>query len=110
VKTEHKESSDFAGTDKESLVRNLSEIVTDANELLKEVVSASSEEFSVAYGGVENRMNEAKARLDNVRVVISDGAHCAAHATSKFIIENPLKSLGIFAILGFVTGILIQRR
>jgi ElaB/YqjD/DUF883 family membrane-anchored ribosome-binding protein len=96
---------------KEILIKDLKRVVGDADNLLKEVVNSSAEEFTAARSKVEAKLGEAKARLDGARVAVANKAIGAADATNAYARENPWKLIGVAAVAtGLLAALLLHRR
>lgn len=95
---------------KERLVKDLKSVVTDADGLLKEVANSTAEEFAVARTKIEGKLGEARSRLDDARIAVTEKAKSAADATHEYVRENPWKALGVAAAAGLIIGFLLSRR
>ena len=95
---------------KDKLVKDLKGVVVDADDLLKEVASSSTEEFAAARTRLVGQMSLAKVRLGDMRSAVTDKARGAADATHEYVRENPSKVVGIAALAGLVIGYLLSRR
>ena len=95
---------------KEVLVRDLRRIVGDADDLLKEMANSSAEEFSAARVQIEEKLGEARARLDEAQVVATAKLCCATEATCQYIRENPWTLVGVAAAAGLVATVILNRR
>ena len=95
---------------KDRLVRDLKSVVADADDLLQVVGSSTAEEFAAARAKIEDRLREARSRLDHARVAISRKAGDAAEATQEYARENPWKAFGIPAVAGLIVFLLVSRR
>lgn len=93
-----------------ALVKDLKGVVGDADKLLNQVVNSTTEEFAAARSKMESTFNDARIRLHDARVVVSDKACHAADATQKYVHENPWKTVGLIAAVGLFIGILSSRR
>ncbi len=95
---------------KNKLVHDLKDVVTDADDLLKEVANSSVEEFAAAREKIEQRLRTARASLDHARIAATRKVHEAADASEIYARENPWKAFGIPAIAALVVFALISRR
>lgn len=95
---------------KEKLVKDLKGVVADADDLLKDVVNSSAEEFAAARTKIEAKLREAKSRLDDARLAVTEKAKGAADATDEYVRENPWTALGVAVAAGFIIGFLLSRR
>lgn len=96
---------------KEILVKDLKRVVEDADDLLKEVVSSSAEEFASARERIEAKLGEARSRLLDSRITAGRKAACAADATQAYVRDNPWQVLGVAAaVAGLVTALIFSRR
>ncbi|HRP95748.1 MAG TPA: DUF883 family protein [Rhodocyclaceae bacterium] len=92
------------------VVRDLKELVADSESLLKEVVSASSDDFAAVRTRVDERLGEAGARLDKARVAAGRRMGEAADMTQEYVVHNPWKVLGAAALAGLVIGSMLRGR
>lgn len=95
---------------KDRLVTDLRSVVADADDLLREVGNSTADEFAAARARIEDRLREARARLDHARVAISQKAGDVADATQEYVRENPWKAFGFPAVAGLIVFLLVSRR
>lgn len=95
---------------KEKLVKDLKGVVADADDLLKVVSSSTAEEFAAARTKIEGRLGEARSRLNDARIAVTEKARGAANVTDEYVRENPWKVIGVAAAAGLVISFLLNRR
>jgi len=95
---------------KDKLVTDLKGVVADADDLLKEMVDSSAEEFAAARTKIEGKLGDARSRLADARSAVTGKARVATDATFEYITENPWKVLGVASATGVILGILLSRR
>lgn len=95
---------------KERLVRDLRGVVADADDLLQAVGSSTAEEFAATRAKMEDRLREARSRLDHARIAVSRKVGAAASATQEYAREHPWKAFGIPAVAGLIAFLLVSRR
>jgi len=95
---------------KERLVTDLKAIVSDADTLLTEMASLTSDELAVARQRIEAKLAEVRTRIDEARVVVARKACSAAAATSEYVEENPWKVAGVASLIGLIAAVLLFRR
>ena len=95
---------------KEVLVTDLSAIVSDADKLLKDMASLTSEEIAVARNSIEAKLADARTRIDDARIVVTRKVYGAAEATGEYISENPWKVVGVASLAALVAAVLVSRR
>lgn len=95
---------------KEKLVKDLKGVVGDADDLMREVASSTAGELAAARTKIEGKLDEAKSRLGDARIAVTEKARVAADATNEYVRENPWKILGVAAAAGLVIGFLLSRR
>ena len=95
---------------RETLVTDLSAIVGDADKLIKDMASLTSEELAVARNSIEAKLAEARTRIDDARIVVTRKACRAAEVTGEYVSENPWKVVGVASLAGIVAALLIFRR
>ena len=95
---------------KEEPAKDLKGLVSDADDLLKEVAHSTALGFAAARSNVEGRLGEARSRLDDARVSALQKARGAADATHEYVRDNPGKAIGVAAAAGVIIGFLLSRR
>jgi ElaB/YqjD/DUF883 family membrane-anchored ribosome-binding protein len=96
---------------RQALVKDLEDVVADANELMKQVAISSGEEFAAARMAVEARLSAARSRVDDARIAVTQGASGAAYATRDYVVENPWRTIGFALVaVGLLTTFLSHRR
>jgi ElaB/YqjD/DUF883 family membrane-anchored ribosome-binding protein len=95
---------------KDKLVADLKVVVADAEELLRATASQAGEKVSVARERVQASLANARVKLVEAERVLVDRTRQAAKATDEYVRENPWQAVGIAAGVGFLIGLLINRR
>lgn len=95
---------------KQTLVKDIKGVVSDADDLLKEVAHSTAEEFAAARSKMGDKLNEARARLHDARILATRKACSAADATQAYVMENPMKVIGVAAAAGLLAAFLLSRR
>ena len=95
---------------KETLVSDLKRVVGDADDLMKQVVSSSADEFAARRAGIEAKLAGARARINDLRTSVASSACNAADAANSYIRENPWKAISCGALAGVIVALLISRR
>lgn len=98
------------GLKKGKLVADLKELVSDAEELLKLVANSSTDELTAVRAKVEEKLAEAKVKLQGIQSTAREKAKQASDVTNEYVRENPWRALGIAAAAGLITGFLLTRR
>lgn len=92
------------------LTDDLRRIVGDADELLKDLAGATAGELSTARNSFEDKLNEARIRVDEARIALGRKAVHAADVSTEYMRENPWKMFGLVALAGLVGAVLLARR
>jgi ElaB/YqjD/DUF883 family membrane-anchored ribosome-binding protein len=95
---------------KEKLVRDVKEVISDAEALLKVSAEDLSEKAKEARAKLSVRLEGAKARLKEVESVVREKAIAGAKETDRVIREHPYESIGVAFGVGLLIGILINRK
>lgn len=95
---------------KDKLVADLKIVVADAEELLRATASQAGEKVAVARERIQASLASARVKLVDAERVIVDRTRQAAKATDEYVRENPWKAVGVAAGVGFLLGLLINRR
>ncbi|HEU4340672.1 MAG TPA: DUF883 family protein [Candidatus Binatia bacterium] len=100
---------DAETTNKERLVTDLKNLITDAEELLRATATQAGEKVSVARQKIEQSLIEGKKALGDAERVLVQRTKEAADVADDYVRENPWSAVGIAAGLGLVLGLLIRR-
>ena len=99
---------------KEKLFDEFNTVISETEQLLKSVATASGDKAGALKADVERRLAAAGDRLEEIRLQALGQAKQAAQATDDYVQANPWQSIGIVAALagatGLVAGLLIARR
>ena len=95
---------------RERLVDDFVSVLSDAEELLKKASTETGERARDLRAQVEAKLLAAKLRLQELEGEAVDRAKEAARYTDDYVHENPWRSIGAAALLGFVAGLLMNRR
>jgi ElaB/YqjD/DUF883 family membrane-anchored ribosome-binding protein len=95
---------------KDRLIADMKVVVADAEELLRATASQAGEKVTALRGKIEDNLVKARASLSDAQGAVIDKAKEVGHATDEYVQDNPWKSVGIAAGVGFVIGLLIGRR
>ncbi len=92
------------------IARDIQNVVTDAQELLKTVQSEGESKLSDVKAKVQQQLDSAKQMLGQVQTTVGDGAKVAVDNTDAYVRSNPWRAVGISAALGALIGFLAARR
>ena len=95
---------------KDKLVADLKVVVADAEELLRATAGQAGEKAAELRGRLQDRLNTAKINLAEAQAAVVDRAKQVGRATDDYVHDNPWRSVGIAAGVGFIVGLLIGRR
>ena len=95
---------------RERLVDDFVSVLSEAEELLKKAGTETGERARDLRAQVEGKLLAAKLRLQELEGEAVDRAREAAQYTDEYVHENPWRMIGIAAAIGFVAGLMINRR
>jgi ElaB/YqjD/DUF883 family membrane-anchored ribosome-binding protein len=95
-------------TDK--LLDDLKQVIHDAEELLRATAGQAGEHISKARERAEASLRTAKEQLAMAGGTAADTARCAAGHTDAYVRTNPWIAVGVGALAGLLTGLVIGRR
>ncbi len=102
--------SDAKVVNKDQLIADMKVVVGDAEELLRATASQAGEKVTALRGKIEDNLVKARASLAEAQAAMVDKAKEVGHATDEYVRDNPWKSVGVAAGIGFIVGLLIGRR
>jgi ElaB/YqjD/DUF883 family membrane-anchored ribosome-binding protein len=105
-------SSTMGSTNSNSnpIARDIQNVVTDAQELLKTVQSEGQTKLSEVKVQVQAKLDNAKQMLGQLGTTVQDGAKEAMDTTDAYVRANPWRAVGVSAAVGALIGFLIARR
>lgn len=93
-----------------SVVDDFSNLLTEAESLLKQAGTEGAEQARVLQNAVEAKLLDAKLRLQEIEGQAVDSAKAVKTATETYVQQNPWQAIGIAAAVGFLAGVLVARR
>jgi ElaB/YqjD/DUF883 family membrane-anchored ribosome-binding protein len=95
---------------RERLVDEFVSVLSEAEELLKRAGAETGEKARDLRAQVEAKLLAAKLRLQELEGEAMDRARDAARSTDDYVHRNPWRAIGVAAAVGFIAGLMINRR
>ena len=95
---------------RDALVKDFSDVLAEAETLLKQASKESGEKASDLRSQVEAKLRAAKLRLMDLQDDAIDTAKAAARYTDDYVRDNPWQAIGVAAAIGFLVGLVVSRR
>ncbi len=95
---------------REALVKDFSDVLAEAETLLKQAAKETGDKATDLRSQVEAKLRSAKLRLQELQDDAIDSAKAAARATDDYVRDNPWQAIGIAAAIGLLLGLVIGRR
>lgn len=92
-----------------ALGRDIQNVVSDAQELLKTVQSEGESRLAEVKTKVATQVDAAKQKFGEIQATVQDGAKVAMTETDVYVRANPYTAIGIGAAVGLVIGFLAGR-
>ena len=89
-----------------ALGRDIQNVVSDAQELLKTVQSEGESKLSEVKAKVATQVDTAKQKFGEIQQTVQDGAKLAMTETDAYVRGNPWSAIGIGMAIGAVIGYL----
>jgi ElaB/YqjD/DUF883 family membrane-anchored ribosome-binding protein len=102
-----------AEINEKALNKDHQSVVSDADDLLREISSATVETLALARAKIEEKLSNAKSSVEAARISITGKAQDAADNVYGYVAENPWKVVGIAAaaaVAGVIVGVVLNRR
>jgi ElaB/YqjD/DUF883 family membrane-anchored ribosome-binding protein len=97
-------------TAREKLVDDFAAVLAEAEDLMKRAGAETGQRAQDLRAQVEAKLLAAKLRLQELQGEAVDRAKDAARATDDYVHDNPWTAIGVAAAVGFVAGLLLNRR
>lgn len=94
----------------DSVVNDFSNLLSEADTLLKRAGNETGEQARALQAQVESKLLSAKLRLQEIEGRAVESAKAMSAATNTYVHENPWQAVGIAAAVGFLAGVLVTRR
>lgn len=95
---------------RDKLITDVKTLMADADDIVKAMASATGEKATELGEKLRVKLRSAKEKMADVQEVLAERAKAAARATDDFVHDNPWKSVGIGAAVGFLIGLLVNRK
>jgi ElaB/YqjD/DUF883 family membrane-anchored ribosome-binding protein len=94
----------------EKLVSDIRAVIADAEDILKATADQTGEKIANLRTRIQERVLDARIRLDAAEAVLIDKTRAAARAADDYVHESPWQAVGIGAGVGFLVGFILGRR
>ena len=98
------------GANTNPIARDIQNVVSDAQELLKTVQTEGEGKLADVKTKVQQQLDSARQMLGQLQTQVQDGAKVAMDSTDAYVRGNPWRAVGISAAVGARVGFLIARR
>ena len=95
---------------KDKLIADLKVVVADAEEILKATAGQAGEKMADLRVKLQDHLINARQSLAEAQAAVVERTKQVARATDDYVHDNPWRSIGIAAGIGFIVGLLIGRR
>jgi ElaB/YqjD/DUF883 family membrane-anchored ribosome-binding protein len=95
---------------RDELITDAKSLMSDADEIVKSMTSASGEKLADLGEKLRIKLRVAKEKIADAQYAVADKAKAAARATDDYVHDNPWQAVGAAAAIGFVLGLLVNRR
>ncbi len=94
----------------QKVVDDFATALKDAEVLLEEVGSEAGERAVNARARLEEKLRQAKLKLGELEEAVAERTRAAARITDDYVHEHPWRAIGVSAGIGFLIGLLVNRR
>jgi ElaB/YqjD/DUF883 family membrane-anchored ribosome-binding protein len=105
--------ADAVAKQKDKLLQDFNEVVSDAEQLLKAVAASGGDKAQALRQNVEEKLEVARKRLVELEHQVMEQARAAAHNADEYVHDKPWQAVGIAAaggaLLGILLGLLLNR-
>ena len=95
---------------KDKLIADLKVVVADAEEILKATAGQAGEKMADLRVKLQDHLINARQSLAEAQAAVVERTKEVARATDDYVHDNPWRSIGVAAGIGFIVGLLIGRR
>jgi ElaB/YqjD/DUF883 family membrane-anchored ribosome-binding protein len=102
--------NDVSDVTKDKLITDIRLVIADTEELLRATAGQAGEKIADIRAKTQDRLSAAKIKLAEAEAALVDKARQAGRVADDYVHDNPWRSVGMAAGVGFVVGLLIGRR
>ena len=95
---------------KEKLIADVKLVIADSEELLRATAGQAGDKIADLRAKAQDHLSSAKIKLADAEALMVDKAKAAGRAADDYVHDNPWRSVGFAAGIGFIAGLLIGRR
>jgi ElaB/YqjD/DUF883 family membrane-anchored ribosome-binding protein len=95
---------------KDKLISDLKLVIADSEELLRATAGQAGDKVAEIRTKATDRIANLKAQLLDAEAAIVEKAKQVGRVTDDYVHDNPWRSIGVAAGVGFIVGLLIGRR
>ncbi|HUN92220.1 MAG TPA: DUF883 family protein [Burkholderiaceae bacterium] len=92
------------------LASDLRQVFDDVDQLLSQAASATGQQAQELRERAATTLRSARYKLQDVQASALESGKAAARATDDWVRDNPWGAVGVAAGVGFLLGLLINRR
>lgn len=102
--------SDMSDVTKDKLISDVRLVIADAEELLRATAGQTGDKIAEIRAKTQDRLAAAKIKMAEAEAAIVDKAKEVGRVADDYVHDNPWRSVGMAAGIGFIVGLLIGRR
>ncbi len=102
--------TEMTDVSKQKLIADFKVVVADAEELLRATAGQAGDKVAELRAKIQSNLADAKVRLAEAQTAVVDRAKQVGRAADDYVQDNPWRSVGVAAGIGFIVGLLIGRR
>ncbi len=95
---------------KDKLIADVKTVIADSEELLRATAGTAGDKIADIRAKAQDSLSVAKIKLAEAETLVVDKAKAVGRATDDYVHDNPWRSVGFAAGIGFIAGLLIGRR
>lgn len=95
---------------KDKLISDLKLVIADSEELLRATAGQAGDKMAEIRTKATDRIANLKAQLLDAETAMVEKAKQVGRVTDDYVHDNPWRSIGVAAGVGFIVGLLIGRR
>jgi ElaB/YqjD/DUF883 family membrane-anchored ribosome-binding protein len=95
---------------RDKLVGDLKVVLADAEDLLRAAATATGERAAELREKAQTTLKRASERMSDMQDSVLANSKAAARFTDDFVHDSPWRAVGIAAGVGFLLGLLVNRR
>jgi ElaB/YqjD/DUF883 family membrane-anchored ribosome-binding protein len=95
---------------RDKIISDVKNVLSDTEELFRAAASSTGERATELRERAMSSLKRAKEKVEDVQELVLERSKAAVRATDDYVHDHPWRAIGIAATVGFLLGLVVNRR